>query len=520
MAIVIIVVLIIVCLQFVSSHGTVAKIKEYLGIFPASSSDYAVWVAEDEPHEVSQESADGGGDAIGRKSARNATGRKSARNATVPQVSVSGGNDIMEKIVAALNMYLQRNRGAASDFHLMKDVVERYCDAEVEEITSRQPIPLYLGLMGTMIGIVVGIGSFAWSGGFVGNAIMARIPELMRCVAIAMVASFVGVLTVTIVAWDAKDAISKVEARKNEFYSWLQRELLPTLSGNTANALSLLQRNLSTFNRNFTSNVTNLNSALGWVAEVSHEQMQLVESIKGLDIVNTADANVRVLRELKSCTGTLSVFNDYLNNVSAYLNAVNELNRNLSSHLDRTQVIEEMGIFFRREIEQVDSRRQYINQVVANVDDTLRRTFEELSASTKDGVAKLRNSSSAEFDAMRSTLEEEKRMFRESLTAIQGELSERLSQSPEALDRLSQSVSVIAQSQSAVKELLESVRKQNDGLNDLASAIRSRMDAGSPVTEFPSADSLAVIHKWLKFNLAVMAILAIAAIFSIILLIV
>ena len=37
----------------------------------------------------------------------------------------------------------------------MKDVVERYCDADEEEITTQQPIPLYLGLMGTMVGIII-----------------------------------------------------------------------------------------------------------------------------------------------------------------------------------------------------------------------------------------------------------------------------------------------------------------------------------------------------------------------------
>ena len=38
---------------------------------------------------------------------------------------------ILTKIIDALNSYLSKNVGAANDFHLMKDVVERYCDAEV-----------------------------------------------------------------------------------------------------------------------------------------------------------------------------------------------------------------------------------------------------------------------------------------------------------------------------------------------------------------------------------------------------
>ena len=101
----------------------------------------------------------------------------------------------------------------------MKDVVERYCDAEEEEITTQQPIPLYLGLMGTMVGIIVGIGAIAISGGLAGDSLMNHISELMTCVAIAMAASFTGVLCTTLIAWKSKDAVSKVQADKNRFYS-------------------------------------------------------------------------------------------------------------------------------------------------------------------------------------------------------------------------------------------------------------------------------------------------------------
>ena len=34
-------------------------------------------------------------------------------------------------------MYLRKNKGAASDFLLIKDVVERYCDAKEEETVLR-----------------------------------------------------------------------------------------------------------------------------------------------------------------------------------------------------------------------------------------------------------------------------------------------------------------------------------------------------------------------------------------------
>ena len=108
----------------------------------------------------------------------------------VSQVKINSNNATLKEITKSLNMYLQKNEGAASDFNLMKDVVERYCDAEENEINIQQPVPLYLGLMGTMIGIIIGIGFIAFNGGLASGALMKNIGSLMTCVAIAMIASF------------------------------------------------------------------------------------------------------------------------------------------------------------------------------------------------------------------------------------------------------------------------------------------------------------------------------------------
>jgi hypothetical protein len=73
-------------------------------------------------------------------------------------------NLVFEKILFSTNNYLIRNRGAASDFNLIKDIVERNIDAVEEDINSSIGIPLYLGLMGTMMGIVIGLFQYARNG--------------------------------------------------------------------------------------------------------------------------------------------------------------------------------------------------------------------------------------------------------------------------------------------------------------------------------------------------------------------
>ena len=62
---------------------------------------------------------------------------------------------ILFQIVQAINSYLLKNKGATGDFLLIKDIVERYCDTKHEEIETQLPMPLYMGLMGTMLGIII-----------------------------------------------------------------------------------------------------------------------------------------------------------------------------------------------------------------------------------------------------------------------------------------------------------------------------------------------------------------------------
>ncbi len=103
-------------------------------------------------------------------------------------------------IVSATNEYLSNNSGAAADFTLIKDISERNAEALDDEIQAQIATPLYLGLLGTFLGAMFGLGSLLLSAGtaratsgstasFLGDE---QILSFLGGVAIAMVGSFVG----------------------------------------------------------------------------------------------------------------------------------------------------------------------------------------------------------------------------------------------------------------------------------------------------------------------------------------
>ena len=336
---------------------------------------------------------------------------------TYINTDTSINHPVLSQIIKSINIYLVKNKGAVSDFMLVKDIVERNCDAKQEEISVQIPMPLYLGLMGTVIGIIVGIGSIALGTGdnqgfsaFINNP-SESIGMLMGGVAIAMFASFFGILFTSIASWSIKSAASKLEEDKNEFYTWIQTELLPVLGG-TENSLMRLQENLLKFNRSFSTNTTKLDKALQRVETSYENQIELIQTIQQLDIKKMATANVSVLRELQACTPQLERFSQYMHNVNEFISQLNALNRNLDSQEKRTQLIEKMGTFFEQEVKDIEQRKAAISQAVGTVDDRLQQTLHSLQENADKSMQEMNEALIRKQNIFNKALDEQQEIFK------------------------------------------------------------------------------------------------------------
>lgn len=255
-------------------------------------------------------------------------------------ININADNPVAKEIQRVINNYLIRNKGAASDFGLIKDVVERNTTALEEEIDTQTPWPLYFGLMGTMAGIIIGIGSIGITVGFdnfVKNP-AEHIGNLMSDVAIAMVVSCLGIFFTTLVSWMAKNAKQIIEDRKNFFYSWFQSELMPIITKeNTTSGLKQLEENLNRFNGSFEKNVTKLESTFSLVNHTSESQAMLLRSLESMDLKKMAEANVTILTKFNDTVSQMDGFNKYIDTAAQYqeeLNRRNSVLAEVSSGLD------------------------------------------------------------------------------------------------------------------------------------------------------------------------------------------
>lgn len=391
---------------------------------------------------------------------------KNPRLVEITLIQVSGKkNPVLDQIVSSTNTYLLRNKGVVSDFNLIKDIVERNCDATDEEINTLLPIPLYLGLMGTMLGIISGLGFMIVTGFdtfFDFSQENNGIGILMSGVGLAMISSFIGLL-LTVIASGIfyKGAKTKVEGLKNSFFSFIQTDLLPVISQNVASGMFTLQANLMKFNDKFEGNISNFNQVLGRILSSFNSQVELMHELKEINVAELASANVTVLRELRTSTKEFEKFNVYLQQVNSFVDNASRLNTQLASQLDRTRSIElvaatigrnvdlntKMMEVLQSDIREIDTRKQYMSDAVITVDEAIQKGLEGLKEHT---LAKL--------NAIRDITIKEEDLLEKLLMEDRGNLSElkKLSAVKDSMDKVEQATKL---QNFKLDTLIESINK-------------------------------------------------------------
>lgn len=334
------------------------------------------------------------------------------KNVNIPDSILSShSSEVLDSILDAINNYLANNKGNISDFHLMKDIVDRHCDALEDEINTQIPVPLYLGLMGTMGGILVGIG-YLWSSGDLNALLNAGsessgangVEALLGGVALAMISSILGILLTTSGSMSAKNARTVNEKRKHIFLSWVQANLLPMLSNDTANAIERMSKNLVAFNKTLSSNTADLRDTLSQVNEATAMQKELLEAVGKISDRDLSKQNLEMYTALRKNTGEIEQLCSYLHHSSEYLNAVRELNERLDHDNERARAIENMLRYFQEETAQIEQRKEVMSQAVGKVDSRLEDQMRKLTEHAELNVENFSKALGKQQDALEKKL--------------------------------------------------------------------------------------------------------------------
>jgi hypothetical protein len=164
-----------------------------------------------------------------------------------PQIELVGGNDSdLNYLIKEINTYLYKTKGT-SDYEFIQDKVERKLNMLYDQSTVYLSFPTYIGLMGTFLGVLIGISMFI--GGFddAGNISDDSISNLLTGVLVSMLTSLFGLGFTTYNTHKAGDARKKIENDKNEFFDFIQTEVTKTASASLVSAIGKLHDTVDKF---------------------------------------------------------------------------------------------------------------------------------------------------------------------------------------------------------------------------------------------------------------------------------
>ena len=241
------------------------------------------------------------------------------------------------EVVLSTNSYLCKNKGAAADFNILQDICERYIQRLDNNISNLINVPLYVGLAGTFVGIIIGLWGidFTDASGIINPE---SIDDLLNGVIAAMFASLLGlVLTVINTARTYKTSVYKNDTYKNQYYDFVQRELLPVLNIGMAGSLSSFKGVLNNFISKFGDNISEYHDTATLLNDNLSKQQLVLEEINKLSLTQTSTAIAETFSTLKNSSDQFQLFLNYQVGLNENIVEAQKVVTGLNNTMDKYQ---------------------------------------------------------------------------------------------------------------------------------------------------------------------------------------
>lgn len=238
-----------------------------------------------------------------------------------------------KNLVGELNEYIKCNEGAV-DFSVIKEKTDRTLDNIYEYAASKVSFPTYLGLMGTFLGVFIGL--YCFKDGLIGDSEVTNemVNDLVQGVIVSMVTSLIGLALMVYANYRGSKSLKAAEEEKANFFDFLQLRVLPNLSTDVSSSLNRLRSTINKFEPSFrgvinefkeafqdctnmfrgsfTENVTVLTTAvdkmgsnMALINDNIEKQDKLLNTLRQHEMVDTLDKFVTAANSFDSVTTTI-----------------------------------------------------------------------------------------------------------------------------------------------------------------------------------------------------------------------
>lgn len=373
-------------------------------------------------------------------------------------VGIKGsGNEIFDDIKNSINGYLGGTQGTEVDFQLLKDSVDRHCDMIEDEINSQMPLPLYFGLAGTMTGAIIGLFALVFGGAILellagvspGAGAANNINDLLWGVAIAMVASAIGIILTSLNTIYFKDKKLQEETEKNKFLAWIQSCVLSAVPSSVTQQMKALATQLATFNRDFKSNTASINATLSKAKEVYQSQATVIEEYKAIDLEGVANGVSSIMRRLRSSTESLDKFTQYLETVHDYYEEMQVFAEKLDKESERIGILQDIQRFF-------NSHKGVIAEETADAHKNIQESIKAVQESTEQQVNETYAALTDQSQKLKAAVDENNIQFSNLCQEMRTKFEEQMNEMPAVVQNLKNLEGIPKKLEEAINKIIQS----------------------------------------------------------------
>ena len=380
-----------------------------------------------------------------------------------------------------INGYLNENKNTSADYQIIKEIVERDSQKIEEDVDTMLSPPLYLGLMATILGAAIGVVSFAWTDLgtlLTGTNIQVEgIKTLLTDIGIAMIASFLGVMFTAISTSKYKEARGEMLKMKNKFLSWIQTKVMPNMSDDLTGVLTKMANDLNKFNSTFAENTKELKETLSQVTDNYDNQVKLLDAIDKIKIAKIAKANVEVYDKLQGCTEELERLFEHLGNSEEYIAQVVKLNSRLGDIEDRTRLSEELGNYFKSEIEYVQDRQGMMRQQMSGLDSVVQEALENLGTSLAGSISNLTDVFQKQNQQVQALIEEQQESLSKALEDQRVAINNKIAEINAPFGGLKDTFKEVGeQSRQGIESISSTFETQNTAIKEMLAAQKELLE--------------------------------------------
>lgn len=243
---------------------------------------------------------------------------------------------IFKHILDKTNEYLKKNIGTSADYNILKEISERYYLNQEKKITTLISFPIYLGLIGTILGIIIGLNGFNIDS--LTNS--TSISILFAGVKSAMIASFLGLFFSIILNFLFIQCKRIVDSKRNQYYDFLQRDLLPELSKDMNDSLNKIKVVLESFNEDFNNkfseNLKDFNKGSKDIFTNIELQKELVSKLTSARFEKVVESNIKIINKLEASDDLFTKINNFSISINSLLSNtltyITDFNKSLTSY--------------------------------------------------------------------------------------------------------------------------------------------------------------------------------------------